>query len=266
MTNETASEAPRICFAYLRVSTRRQDEDNQRLQIKGYAEHHNLQIPDDDGWFIDHAVSGTIPPLKRPGFRDMYELLQAMKATNEANQPTNVIVYEISRLGRNFWEILEVLKALEDSWPIISTSPKEAFLQIENRSMRPLFLSILAWAAEREREMLVQRTIEGISQAKTERRHSGNVPLGYTIHRCVPGVCVVSAGQQCEQHGRLALTDDGRAVLTAIGEIGEKKIRPRDLRGRVSPEIGDSAYNRFAILRNVKLYRDPSSALVAQGV
>jgi len=113
-------------FSYLRVSTRKQDVENQRLQIGRFARERGLSLQD-ESWFIDDAVSGTIPPLERKGFRDMFEVLQGLAAEDRSKLPKCVLVYEISRLGRTFWEILEAIRALEEYSPIISTSPKEAW-------------------------------------------------------------------------------------------------------------------------------------------
>ena len=235
------------------MSTRKQDEKNQRIQIKAYVEGHDLSIPD-DGWFVDKAVHGWTPPMEREGFRDMYETLEATTSDDPAKAPAHVVVYEVSRLGRSFWEMLEVIKSLEEKWPIISTSPKESFLQVEDRSMRQLFLTILAWSAEREREMLVQRTKEGLVRAAEENRHSGNVPLGYSIHKCLVGKCVLKPDDQCVKHGRLQLDANGRLVQQMLQM--NPKLKPRQLKGIVEAE---NDYQRFALIRNVRKFGSPAN-------
>ena len=76
-----------------------------------------------------------------------------------------VLVYELSRVGRTFWDTLEAIKAIEQYSPLISCSPRETFLQTTEPSIRKLMLGILTWVAERERELLVQRTKDGIIQS-----------------------------------------------------------------------------------------------------
>ncbi len=237
-------------FAYLRVSTRRQDSENQRMQIGKYAEARGITIKEYD-WYTDDAVSGSIPPMQRPAFKDMMDYLEDLKAKDPSNLPTHVFVYEVSRLGRNLWEVLEAIKMIEKYSTLISTSPKESFWSIEDGSIRNLIILIVSWAADREREMLIQRVHEGVDRAKEEKRHFGNVPLGYDIHRCKVGVCIETPGEQCEEHGRLFLTVDGRAVLEMLKV--NANLRPRDLKSAVSPSL-ETNYQLFALLRNVKKF------------
>src|SRR5918994_500649 len=60
----------------------------------------------------------------------------------------------------------QILDFFEDSAPLISCSPRESFLQTTEPSIRKLMIGILTWVAEREREMLVQRTKDGMARAK----------------------------------------------------------------------------------------------------
>ena len=222
-------------FSYVRVSTRKQDVENQRLQIGRFAQERGLSLPDEN-WFVDDAVSGTIPPLERKGFRDMFEVLQGLATEDRLKLPRCVLVYEISRLGRTFWEILEAIRALEEYSPIISTSPKESFLQTQDRSMRQLLLSILAWAAEREREVLVQRTIEGVSRAKEEGKHLGNTPLGYEI-----------------VNGRLALNELGRKAYGIYQANQKIKVV------MMQRELGLEYKTTWNLLKSIKKFGEPKS-------
>ena len=78
-----------------------------------------------------------------------------------------ILIYELSRVGRTFWDTLDAIKAIEEYAPLISCSPRESFLQMTEPSVRKLMIGILTWVAEREREMLVQRTKDGILRAKS---------------------------------------------------------------------------------------------------
>ena len=78
-----------------------------------------------------------------------------------------ILIYELSRVGRTFWDTLDAIKAIEAYAPLVSCSPRESFLQMTEPSVRKLMIGILTWVAEREREMLVQRTKDGILRAKS---------------------------------------------------------------------------------------------------
>ena len=147
----------KFAFAYLRVSTEDQTVLNQKLAMQKWAIDHDFQILE---YFEDSAISGKIPAVKRKGFVDMLDLIK-----NETVDA--VLIYELSRVGRTFWDTLDAIKAIEAFAPLISCSPRESFLQMTEPSVRKLMIGILTWVAEREREMLVQRTKDGISRAKS---------------------------------------------------------------------------------------------------
>ncbi len=149
-------EAMNYAFAYLRVSTEEQTVQNQRLALDKWSQEHQYQILD---FFEDSAVSGRIPAVQRHGFHEMTELLKTA-------QVDAVLVYELSRVGRTFWDTLDAIKAIEHYAPLISCSPRESFLQTTEPSIRKLMIGILTWVAEREREMLVQRTRDGMERAR----------------------------------------------------------------------------------------------------
>jgi DNA invertase Pin-like site-specific DNA recombinase len=84
-----------------------------------------------------------------------------------------VLVYELSRVGRTFWDTLDAIKAVERYASLISCSPRESFLQTTEASIRKLMIGILTWAAERERELLVQRTKDGMHRARAAGKEIG---------------------------------------------------------------------------------------------
>lgn len=143
-------------FGYLRVSTEEQTILNQRIAIKKWASDNDYEILE---FFEDASVSGKVAAINRPAFREMLEIVR-----NE--QVDAVIVYELSRVGRTFWETLDAIKAIEQYAPLISCSAKEVFLQTTDPSIRKLLIGILTWVAEREREILIQRTKDGMIRAK----------------------------------------------------------------------------------------------------
>ena len=153
----------KYAFAYLRVSTEEQTVLNQKLAMQKWAIEHDYFILD---YFEDSAISGKIPAVKRKAFLTMLEMI----ATELIDA---VLIYELSRVGRTFWDTLDAIKAIEQYAPLISCSARESFLQMTEPSVRKLMIGILTWVAEREREMLVQRTKDGISRARSVGRVVG---------------------------------------------------------------------------------------------
>jgi putative DNA-invertase from lambdoid prophage Rac len=146
----------KYAFAYLRVSTEEQTVQNQKFALEKWARDNTYQILD---FFEDSAVSGRVPATQRRGFQEMLELVKT--AGVDA-----ILVYELSRVGRTFWDTLDAIKAIEQYAPLLSCSPRESFLQTTEPSVRKLMMGILTWVAERERDMLVQRTKDGMERAK----------------------------------------------------------------------------------------------------
>ena len=120
--------------------------------------------------FVDPAISGITNARDRKGFKDMLQYIQ-MQSTDESNQ---VYVYELSRIGRTFFDVLATVSDLEKRGiQVHSLSPKEEFLNSTDRNARQLILAIFVWVAERERDLLVERTKLGIERARAEGKHSG---------------------------------------------------------------------------------------------
>ena len=166
--NATVKSCPivmsmKYAFAYLRVSTEEQTVQNQKLVLEKWAQANSYQILD---FFEDSAVSGKVPAVQRRGFQEMLEIVKT--AVVDA-----VLVYELSRVGRTFWETLDAIKAIEQYAPLVSCSPRESFLQTTEPSVRKLMIGILTWVAERERDMLVQRTKDGMSRARVAGKEIG---------------------------------------------------------------------------------------------
>ncbi|MGC2428550.1 MAG: recombinase family protein [Nitrososphaeraceae archaeon] len=153
-------------LGYLRVSTEEQTVLNQKMALQKWADEQGCLILD---FFEDSAVSGKIPAVKRTGFQNMIEIVKS--AAVDA-----ILVYELSRVGRTFWDTLDAIKAIEEYAPLISCSPKESFLQTTEPGVRKLMIGILTWVAEREREMLVQRTKDGMSRARASGKGIGRPP------------------------------------------------------------------------------------------
>src|SRR5919109_2767975 len=93
----------KYAFAYLRVSTEEQTVQNQKLALEKWAQENNYQILD---FFEDPGISGRVPATQRRGFQEMLELVK----TAEVDA---IIVYELSRVGRTFWDTLDAIKAIE---------------------------------------------------------------------------------------------------------------------------------------------------------
>jgi len=147
-------------IAYLRVSKKEENIENQREAIKKFA--------NEDLIFFEDIISGSIKAMERKGFREMLEYIEKMR-------PERLYIYEISRLGRSMTETISIFQLVETKYNviIIPVSEKERWLNTTDRSVRNLIMAIFSWVAEREREMLIERTKNGIERAKKEGKKLG---------------------------------------------------------------------------------------------
>ena len=147
-------------WAYIRVSTREQNEDRQVIAMREFG------VP--DGNMIIEKQSGK--DFERPKYQ---KLMKQIK-------PGDVLVVKsIDRLGRNYDEILE-------QWRLI-TKEKQAYIVVldmpllDTRAGRDLtgtliadiVLQLLSYVAQTEREFIRQRQREGIDAAKARGRRFG---------------------------------------------------------------------------------------------
>ncbi len=145
---------------YVRTSKEDQHPENQvNLMIKEGVRPENI--------FVDAGLSGSLAPDEREGYRRMRRFL-------ETNKVEHLYVFEISRLGRSFLDTLTKTLQIENQGTRVwSLSPLESWTRIEDKNLRELMLSIFSWAAQRERENLIERTKAGIARAKSEGKHCG---------------------------------------------------------------------------------------------
>ena len=145
-------------IAYLRVSKKEENIENQREAIKKFA--------NEDLVFFEDIISGSTKAEERKGFKEMLEYIEKMR-------PEKLYVYEISRLGRSMIETISIIQKLEKTVFIIPVSEKERWLTTTDRSVRNLIMAIFSWVAERERELLKERTRNGIERARKEGKKLG---------------------------------------------------------------------------------------------
>ena len=151
-------------YGYIRVSSKDQNEDRQRIAMQeaGVPEHHV---------FIDKQ-SGK--DFERPGYR---RVLRKLKSDD------TLIIKSIDRLGRNYDEILE-------QWRIITKEKRAAIVVLDmplldTRQGRDLtgtliadiVLQLLSYVAQTEREFIRQRQAEGIAVAKANGVRFGRRPI-----------------------------------------------------------------------------------------
>lgn len=143
-------------FAYLRVSTKGQTTDNQRLKIEGVE---YIRV---DKWITEQAVSGSIRALERPQFA---KLIGATKAGD------TVIAVSLDRLGRDTEDVLHTIRKFHEKGVHLR------LMDLDGNDLTSetgkILVTLLSMVAEMERNKCIARTAAGVARAKAEGKVFG---------------------------------------------------------------------------------------------
>lgn len=151
-------------YGYIRVSTREQNEDRQRLALAA------LPVPEEN-IYMDKQ-SGK--EFERPQYRRLVRRLR---------RDDLLYVKSIDRLGRNYSEILEQWRMLTKEkgvdiavldMPLLDTRRGKDLM---GTFLSDIVLQVLSFVAENERDNIRQRQAEGIAAAKARGVRFGRPPL-----------------------------------------------------------------------------------------
>lgn len=141
-------------YGYMRVSTRDQCEDRQRIAL--------LEFPVQEKNIYMDKLSGK--DFNRPQYRN---LMRRMRPGD------TLVIKSIDRLGRNYEEILEQWRVITKEkhvdivvldMPLLDT--RQRGKNLIGTFVADLVLQILSYVAQTERENIRQRQREGIAAAK----------------------------------------------------------------------------------------------------
>ena len=152
-----------MTIGYIRVSTDTQNLNNQKHKILEYAQSHKLMIDE----FVEMEISSK-SDIKKRKIEEIFEKLQ---------KDDILICTELSRLGRNMLEILNLIERFNDvgiklifvNQPELSTN--------QNNALGSLLLAIYGYFAQTEREIISERTKQGLAAAKAQGKQLGR-PVG----------------------------------------------------------------------------------------
>lgn len=140
-----------MTYAYIRVSTDKQDGTNQKLGIEELCKRKGLKI---DRYIDDEGVSGT----KEPDKRKLGGLLRNLR------QGDVIVASEISRLGRSLFMIMRILEECMNKGVKLYTV-KDGYELGDNITSKVLAFAF-GLSAEIERNLISQRTKEALAIRK----------------------------------------------------------------------------------------------------
>jgi DNA invertase Pin-like site-specific DNA recombinase len=134
-----------MIYGYIRVSTDSQNTKNQKFEIKNFAKQNSISI---DEWIED---------IGRAGKDDL------------------IIANELSQLGRNLLQVIEILNHLLNTGVQVWTI-KDGY-KLGNDIASRMLVFVFGLSAEIERKMISQRTKEPLACVKAGGKVLGR-PLG----------------------------------------------------------------------------------------
>ena len=144
--------------------------DAQKEKLKRYAEFQNMEIVNE---YSDEGKSGKSVE-GRPEFQRMLDNIE-----NGTDEVQFVLVFKLSRFGRNAADVLNSLQRMQDFG--VNLICVEDGIDSSKDSGK-LMISVLSAVAEIERENILVQTMEGRKQKAREGKWNGGfAPYGYEL-------------------------------------------------------------------------------------
>jgi DNA invertase Pin-like site-specific DNA recombinase len=141
-------------YGYIRVSTEKQDYENQKFGILEYANKNNIN----NIIFIEETISS----------RKKLEKRQIWTLINDTLQENDILITsELSRFGRSTLEVMHIFKLLTEKKikaHIIKNNIK--LNEEENKIVNQVLIFAFGLAAEIERDLISARTKEALAKRK----------------------------------------------------------------------------------------------------
>lgn len=201
---------------YCRVSRQDQDYERQISDLKAVATSKNWEVVE----VITEKISGA--KAKRAGIDSLLEMA-------DRGQVRKVLVTEVSRLGRNTLQVLQIIERLTSlnisvyihNFGIETLQPNG-----KKSQLAAMMLTILAEFATMERENLIERTRSGLAHAKRN-----GVTLGRPAGTTKPKEQLLAENQKAVKLFKKGRSIREVAALTDIANNTAMKIK-RALQGR----------------------------------
>jgi DNA invertase Pin-like site-specific DNA recombinase len=146
-------------IAYLRVSTGGQDLGQQKLAMLDYARQHRITVDD-----VVEVHSSTTHAAQRA---QVLALIEALAPGDR------LIISELSRLGRSLGQILQIIDALVQKGVRLIAIKEAIRLEGKQTLQTKALLTLFGLFAEIERDLIAERTKEGLIAARAKGKSLG---------------------------------------------------------------------------------------------
>jgi DNA invertase Pin-like site-specific DNA recombinase len=157
---------------YGRVSTKKQDEMNQLLELRKFIE-------TQDGWILETEY---VDKVSGSGKKERPQFLQMMADASQRKFDL-LLFWALDRLSRE--GIVKTIGYLEQlkGWGVGWRSYTQPFLDTGNEMVTGIVLSVLAAVAAQERISISLRTKAGLARAVKAGRVLGRRPVKVDVHK-----------------------------------------------------------------------------------
>jgi len=142
-------------YAYLRVSTDKQDLDNQMFEIINYCKLKGLELSSTN--IFQEVISSRVSKKDRKQLNKLFEKVKEMDT---------VIVSELSRLGRNTIEVLQTVQELLGKDVELRLLKENLIINGADSITAKLIIPMLSAINELERDRISQRTKQALATKK----------------------------------------------------------------------------------------------------
>jgi site-specific DNA recombinase len=218
---------------YLRVSTQEQAREGislaaQEARLRAYCELRGLRVVE---VVTDAGVSGGKPMHSRAGGQRILDLVKRSAVAH-------VIAYKLDRLFRDCADCLTVTAAWDKKAIALHLVDLGGQTLDTSSAMGRFFLTVMAGAAELERNLIRERTSEAMGYVKSQgHKTGGDVPYGYAV--AADGKTLVA---QCGE----------QALLDAIRSARQRGLSQRQVVAEMAQQGYTTRKGTPLILRQVQ--------------
>ena len=145
--------------AYMRVSTDRQELDNQKLEVLNYAQK--------EGFKIDDFIESQISSRKTTKARKIDGLLEQLEGGDL------LLVSELSRLGRSLGQLIQIVDRLIKKKVKFVAIKENIVINGKSDIQTKVMVTMFGLFAEIERDLISERTKMGLAAARAKGRLLG---------------------------------------------------------------------------------------------
>lgn len=149
-------------YAYIRVSTDKQDVDSQRLEILEYARRRDIKV--------DEFIEITISSRQTSKERRIDELVSKLQSGD------TLIVSELSRLGRSTGDVINLIKELAARTIRVIAIKQNIDINGDRDMTSKIIVTIFSLLAELERDLISLRTKEALNAKRKKGVRLGKPP------------------------------------------------------------------------------------------